>query len=106
MFDDNSLSDGDIGGIIIVLFIAAMLVCWIFGGFFVDEDRVMSAIGANTGLEDIGIMEEWRLMPVVGGCGYADAAGFEISAMREGEPIKALVCTGWWFKGATLRYMW
>ena len=82
------------------------LACWIFGGYFVDEERVVKTMEANAGIEDIQIIEKWRFFSTVGGCGYADAAGFEVTATRDGQKIKALLCTGWWFKGATIRYQW
>ena len=73
-------------------------------GFLVDSNDALRAAAAQ-GFSNAQIVSESRIFPGFSGCDSGDAAGFHMTATNpKGEQINFTVCSGWPFKGATIRY--
>lgn len=89
--------------LIIVMIIITILSFTFFGGFFVSEDVAIRALKAH-GFSDIEILDKDVFLVYFRGCSNTDCAKFDIRAKNPlGETVELYVCSGWLFKGATVR---
>jgi hypothetical protein len=87
-----------------ILFILIILSMLSGCGYLVNENDALDAARAN-GLKGVIITESHQIAPEWYGCGDNDVAGFEIRGKNANEQtVSAIVCMGWPFKGATVRY--
>lgn len=95
-------SSGTVSSILIILFLilAALLSC---RGFLVPEDRAVSALDKR-GYSNIEIIDRDVFFTSFKGCGEKDAVKFDARATNPaGEDVEVFVCSGWLFKGETVR---
>jgi hypothetical protein len=87
-----------------ILIIALVLVASLGRGLLVDRTGAISA-AEKAGYSKIQIVSEQRFFAGFAGCDGGDAAAFEITAINPaGRPVDGLVlCSGWPFKGFTIR---
>jgi hypothetical protein len=86
--------------LVVIITLSIMSGC----GFLVDENQAVQAL-QNQGFKDVRITAEHRLAPNLFGCAESDKAAFEVTATNiNGKRVNAIVCMGWPFKGATVRY--
>ena len=92
----TSLSSAIISILIAVIFLCRG--CWV-----ADEEGVYTL--QTLGFDNIKVEEKDWFAVGLRGCSSTDAAKFEAVVVNSnGITIKVLVCTGWPFKGATVRY--
>jgi hypothetical protein len=71
-------------------------------GSCVDSSVAYSAM-RDSGFTDVKIIDTFTWTADVNGCDQNDAVGFKVTAKRDGRPVRAIVCAGYPFKGATVR---
>lgn len=72
-------------------------------GLFVDESVAREAL-ENQGFTKVTVTERIWFFPSLRGCGSGDAARFNATATNPiGKPVQVYVCSGWLFKGSTVR---
>lgn len=86
--------------LIVVLFLMVGSTC---RGAFVDESVAVTSL-EKQGYTDIKIIDhDWFLVGWKG-CDEKDAAKFTAIAKNPiGNEVEVFICTGWFFKGATIR---
>lgn len=90
------------------LFIFIMFFAMFFArGVFVDNVRPVEEVMKVHGYTEYTITDKDIFFINFRGCQLGEAAKFEVSAVNSnGESVNLLVCTGWPFKGATIRVDW
>jgi len=74
-----------------------------FRGIFVPEARALEALEKQGYTEGVITDHSW-FVPGLQGCDGKDAAVFEANAINPvGKRVDVIVCTGFFFKGATIR---
>jgi len=72
-------------------------------GLFVDQSVAVKAL-ENQGFSNITIIEKDWLFVGFKGCDASDSARFPVIATNPlGKRVEVMVCSGWLFKGATIR---
>lgn len=90
----------DVVAVIVWLLLLVTALC---RGAFVDESVAFRALEAQ-GYSNIRIIESSWMLVQLRGCGSSDAAKFTASVTNPaGHPAVVFVCSGWLFKGATVR---
>lgn len=93
-------------GLKITIFFILIIICISLvniRGIFINESIVIKAV-KKQGFSNIKIIEKQWLFFEKRGCDKADAAKFEaIATNPDGTQTKIYVCTGWPFKGVTIR---
>ena len=88
---------------IIMAVVVVIFVLSLFRGTWVDESIAVRAL-EKQGYSDVQITDHSWFMVGLRGCGRSDAAKFTATAKNPvGQEIECFVCTGWLFKGATIR---
>lgn len=84
---------------LIALFLPAMLL---FSGCTEDYKRKAERAAAHAGIQNpVAAWDFWKL-----NCSESDNLQFNITGRdQSGQPVNAVACMGFWFKGATVRYM-
>jgi len=86
--------------------IIILALCIIIGGCgaFVDNNDAIEAMEAQ-GFSDVVILSKSILFVSFRGCTDQDAAVYSMRATNTfGKSVDVIVCVGWPFKGATIRY--
>ena len=84
-------------GILLILFATLLL----FRGYFVDQQVAIKA-AQTQGYANVKVLGKTVIFPL--GCGRADAVKFYLSAINpRNQEVKIYVCSGWPFKGSTVR---
>jgi hypothetical protein len=73
---------------------------------FTIGDSVAYNTMENAGFTDVKIVARHELTPSWNGCSESDSIAFEVRATNptNGKRVNAVVCSGWLFKAATIRY--
>ena len=88
-----------IGNIIVLLFVA-LIAC---RGSCVDDSIAYRSMDKQ-GYTDVKVTNHSFFMVGLRGCSYHDAAKFNVKAKNPaGKVVNVYVCTGFIFKGATIR---
>ena len=86
--------------VVILLFMAAS----VGRGFLVNSADALRAASAQ-GFSQATITQELRILPGFAGCDGGDAAGFHMTGINsKGDKVTFTACSGWPFKGITIRY--
>lgn len=97
----HRVADGLIALVIIGVLVFIAGGC--FGGAFVSDDVAIKALRTQ-GYSNIKIVEKNWFLPGLTGCDSRDAVQFKVKAKNPvGNNVEVLVCSGWLFKGATIR---
>ena len=85
---------------LIAIVIVAITMC---RGVLVDESKAVRALEAQ-GFSDIEITDKAWFIVGLRGCSEHDAVKFMATATNPvGKKVEVYVCSGWIFKGATIR---
>ena len=99
-----SSEDSSVIGSLIGLIVLIILSC---RGCVVDDRKPVEAVMKTQGFTEFTINDKDWLFVGLRGCQADEAAKFEVTATNPmGEKVNFLVCTGWPFKGATIRTEW
>ena len=102
-FGGFEMRNSDGWAIPIILVVAVLFVLGFARGAFVDESRAVKALETQ-GYSNVTITDHAWLLIGFRGCDAKDAAMFKTRATNPiGREVEVLVCTGWLFKGATIR---
>lgn len=94
------MKEGVVSSTLLVLFFAAAL----FRGVLVSQDTAVNAL-ENAGYSNVSVISTGWLFVGLRGCSAKDAAVFHAQAVNPaGKIVTASVCSGWPFKGATIRF--
>ncbi len=86
-----------------VIIVCAVIAFSIFRGLWADKSTALRAL-EKQGYSDVRIIDHSWFMVSVRGCSNSDAAKFTALAKNPvGKEVECFVCTGWPFKGATIR---
>lgn len=89
--------------VLIAVVVAAILFLGLFRGAFADSRVAMRALETQ-GYSNVQITNHQWFLVGFRGCDEKDAAKFSATAMNPvGRQVELFVCTGWIFKGATVR---
>lgn len=89
--------------IVAIVSIVAALLLKGFPGAFVKNEKAIRALEAN-GFFKIEIIDHSWFLVGYRGCDKSDVARFTAKATNPaGKEVQLYVCTGWIFKGATIR---
>jgi hypothetical protein len=90
--------------VVMIIILIGVLVFGVARGFMVNSaDSIHAA--QEQGFSDVVITQELRILPGFAGCDSGDAAGFHMTGVNtKGEHITFTACSGWPFKGITIRY--
>ncbi len=84
--------------------IVVVSVFILFRGFMVDDEDLRQPV-RTAGYTDVGIIDKTRVFSWTAGCDSGEAVAADIKAKNaKGEVVDLIVCRGWPFKGATVRY--
>lgn len=87
----------------VVAFCFVLLFGNYFAGAFAPEDRALRAVEA-LGFTDVHVVRHTWFLVGLHGCDDRDAALFEVEGTNQnGTPVRIFVCSGWPFKGSTIR---
>ncbi len=86
------------------LFFIALLFCALFAGQLIDNSTAIKALESQ-GYSNITIVNKAWVAVQFRGCGAGDAARFDTVAINPiGQKVDTVyICSGWIFKGSTLR---
>lgn len=95
-------------GSALLILIQILLTLLIFcRGVFVNDIRPVEQVMKTHGFTEYTIKDKDVIFVGLRGCQADEAAKFEVTATNPvGEKVDFLVCTGWPFKGATIRTDW
>jgi hypothetical protein len=86
-----------IGVLVVILLVATV------PGLFVKEAVAVRAAQIQ-GFTDIQVTGRYVVAVALRGCGQNDSVRFDVTAKNvRGERVQFYVCSGWLFKGATIR---
>jgi hypothetical protein len=89
--------------LLLILVVVAVIFLSVFRGAFVGEDIATRAL-EKQGYSDIRITKHNWFLIGLRGCDARDAAKFTAKVKNPaGKDAEVFVCTGWIFKGATIR---
>lgn len=89
--------------LIYVIFIVIAVFLALFRGIFADRSAAIRALETQ-GYSEIQIIDHQWFLVGLRGCDGKDAAKFPARAKNPvGKEVECFVCTGWPFKGATIR---
>ncbi|KKP80380.1 MAG: hypothetical protein A2271_04865 [Candidatus Moranbacteria bacterium RIFOXYA12_FULL_35_19] len=98
----NIKGEGGIEFIIIILFVAISIVLSC-RGILVDKNVAIRAVETQ-GFSNIKVIDHAWFAVGLRGCSSKDAARFTVKATNPaGKEVECYVCSGWLFKGATIR---
>lgn len=82
--------------------IFVFLIGWNLRGGCVSSSEAVKAM-EDSGFTDVHVLARYDFLSDFNGCGSDDAAAFDVKAKRDGKVILAVVCSGYPFKGNTVR---
>ncbi len=89
------------------LLIALLFICAPCRGVLVDDEAPVKAVLATHGFTDYSIQDRSWFVVGLRGCQADEAAQFNVTANNPvGTRVSFLVCTGWPFKGGSIRTEW
>ncbi len=87
----------------IPLIILGLIIVAEFGGIFVPESEAVNALQVQ-GFKDVKIEDKDVFLLSWRGCSSSDAAKFDaVATNANGQRVNLYVCSGWPFKGSTIR---
>lgn len=93
----------DKGKLVIVLFFVVLFGFVFTRGLWVNENVAVRALETQ-GYQNIQVVDHVWFAVGMRGCGEKDAARFTVRATNAlGKNVELYVCSGWIFKGATIR---
>lgn len=89
--------------VLIIIIVVVFLPLSFCRGILVDESVAIRAMETQ-GYSNIEVVDHTWFIVGLRGCSKNDAARFTVKAINPaGKDIECYVCTGWIFKGATIR---
>jgi len=89
--------------LIMIVVVIAIMVFSMCRGAFVSDDIAYRA-AKNQGFKNVKVVDTAWFAVGLRGCSSHDAARFTIQATNPaGDEVECYVCSGWLFKGATIR---
>lgn len=93
----------DKGKLVIVLFFLVLFSFVLSRGVWVDKSVAVRALEIQ-GYQNIEVLDHAWFVVGMRGCDEKDAARFTVRATNAlGKNVELYVCSGWIFKGATIR---
>lgn len=88
---------------LMIAFFVIIILATLCRGCIVNQDEAVKALETQ-GFSQVQILDKGVLFVGLRGCSSHDAAKFEAKAINPiGKEVQVFVCTGWPFKGATVR---
>jgi hypothetical protein len=96
--------NGEVGLDLVMIIVAVVIVVFsLCRGAFVSDDIAYRA-AKNQGFSNVKVVDDAWFAVGLRGCSSHDAARFTIHATNPaGDEVECYVCSGWLFKGATIR---
>ena len=89
--------------ILFIIFLTLAILFFLVEGSFVDESVAIKAL-QKQGFTDINITGKEWLFVGLRGCSEDDSVKFTVIAKNpRNETVEVYVCSGWLFKGSTVR---
>jgi hypothetical protein len=98
----GEMRDVVIGSVLLIVIVGIFIVS-LFGGAFVEDDRVISGVQSHGFAQPVILSKSIGLVHLEG-CSTDDSALYRVSAINpRGATVQLLVCAGYPFKGVTVR---
>ncbi len=87
----------------VYIFLVLGIIACLCVGYFNKEEKAINALD-TAGYSDITITSHHWFAVGLLGCSHGDASKFDaIATNPAGKQVELYVCTGFWFKGSTIR---